>query len=256
MLKLFVNIIKKKVLYMKVRILTIFPDLIRAFVDNGIFNRAIENNILTIEVYDLREFTDNRHKSVDDYSFGGGAGMVLKAEPFFNFFEKSKAKNVIFPSPQGVKLNNKLSRELSQKQELTFICGHYEGVDERVIEKYVDLEVSLGDYVLSGGELPSLVIMDSILRFIPEFIKKASSELESFEDSLLDNAVYTRPSNIDNEEVPNVLISGNHSHIEEYRKRDSIYRTLLRRPDLLKNISDEDKKLLKKIIEKVLNDLE
>ena len=237
---------------MKITIVTIFPQLINSFTNNRIFQRALENNIIDLNIVNLRDFSNNKHKSVDDYGFGGGVGMVLKPESFFDFFKKSGAKNIIFPSPQGVKLNNEIAKELSSKNELTFICGHYEGIDERVVEKYVDLEVSIGDYVVSGGELPTMVILDSIIRFIPQFIKKESAEIESFEAGKLDFGVYTRPETIDNLKVPSVLTSGNHSMINQYRKRDSLLRTLIKRPDLISKLPKEDKQFIKNIVNDIL----
>ena len=245
---------------MKIKVVTLFPDLINSFLDNGIFKKAFEKELVKVEVINLRDYSSSKHRSVDDTPYGGKPGMVIAADSFMNFFENNSSGFVVFPSPQGVKLNNNLSRELSTKDEITIICGHYEGIDERVIERYVDLELSIGDYVLSGGELPSLVILDSIVRFIPGFIAKDSVDRDSFENSLLNSAVYTKPSSIDfdkdgldkkgldksredissSSEVPKELLSGNHSLVEAYRRRDAIYRTLVKRPDLLLNIDKKD----------------
>jgi tRNA (guanine37-N1)-methyltransferase len=240
---------------MKINIITIFPNLIKEFIDTAIFKRAQEKKILSINICDLRDYSNNKHRSVDDYSYGGKPGMVLQAEPFFNYFKENSVKNVVFVSPQGTTLNRSISKELSELDELTIICGHYEGIDDRVIEKHVDIEISLGDYVLSGGELPSLVLIDSIIRFIPNFIDKDSVSNDSFEKPLLDHGVYTRPKNICDLLVPSELISGNHSLIDKYRKLDSIYRTMLKRRDLLKKLDDKDKEIVRYICEDILKDL-
>lgn len=231
---------------MKINIVTIFPKLIETFLSNGIFQRAIDKGIVAVNIYNLRDFSSDRLGNVDDAPYGGGRGMVLKVEPFINLFNKIDAKNIIFPSPQGVKLDNRVARELSSKEEITLICGHYEGIDERVM-KHVDLEVSLGDYVISGGELASLIILDATLRFVPKYIKSESTEKDSFERSLLDSAPYTRPSIFESDSVPKELMSGNHSLIEEYRRKDAIYRTLIKRPDLLTKLNIEDREYLKRI---------
>lgn len=237
---------------MKINIVTIFPHLIETFLDNGIVKRAIKDGTLEINIFNLRDYTDNKHKCVDDYPFGGGPGMVLKGEPFFNFLKEDRGK-LIYPSPQGVTLDNSLAKELSSEKEITLICGHYEGIDERVLER-VDLEVSIGDYVVSGGELPSLIIIDSIIRFIPNFMNNIeSAEQDSFNNNLLDSEEYTRPSNIDGESIPEVLLSGHHGKIAEWKNKNAILRTLVRRPDLIKNMSESDKKILKDICEDALS---
>lgn len=237
---------------MKINIVTIFPHLIETFLDNAMVKRAKNNGVLEINIFNLREYSKDKHKCVDDYPFGGGPGMVLKSEPFFNFLKKDRGK-LIYPSPQGVVLDNDLAKELSNEKEITLICGHYEGIDERVLER-VDLEISIGDYVVSGGELPSLIVLDSIIRFIPNFMNNIkSAKQDSFNNNLLDSEEYTRPSSINGETIPDVLLSGHHGKIAEWKKRNSILRTLVRRPDLINDMSESDKKILKDICKNALS---
>ena len=237
---------------MKINILTLFPAMFAGFKGESIIKRAINSGSLVINIIDIRDYTFDKHNTADDTPFGGGAGMVLKAEPIFRALENTSGK-VIYTSPQGVTLNQNLSNDLSAEEEITIIAGHYEGIDERVIEEKVDLEISIGDFVLTGGELPAMVIADSIARLLPGVIKKDSYEQDSFYNGLLDHPHYTRPAEIDGLKVPEILLSGHHKNIELWRKKESLKRTYLRRPDLLegREFTKEEKKLLKEIVEEL-----
>lgn len=237
---------------MKINILTLFPAMFAGFKSESIIKRAINSGALEINIIDIRDYTFDKHNTADDTPFGGGAGMVLKAEPIFRALENTSGK-VIYTSPQGVPLNQNLSNDLSSEEEITIIAGHYEGIDERVIEEKVDLEISIGDFVLTGGELPAMVIADSIARLLPGVIKKDSYEQDSFYNGLLDHPHYTRPAEFDGLKVPEILLSGHHKKIELWRKKESLKRTYLRRPDLLegREFTKEEKKLLKEIKEEL-----
>jgi tRNA (guanine37-N1)-methyltransferase len=233
---------------MKINILTLFPEMFSGFKSESIIKRAISSGALEINIIDIRDYTFDKHNTADDTPFGGGAGMVLKAEPIFRALENRGGK-VIYTSPQGITLTQKLSNELSEEKEITIIAGHYEGIDERVIEQKVDLEVSIGDFVLTGGELPAMVITDSIARLLPGVIKKDSYEQDSFYNGLLDHPHYTRPAEFDGLKVPDILLSGHHKNIELWRKKESLKRTYERRPDLLegRKLTKEEKKMLEEI---------
>ncbi|MCK5780722.1 MAG: tRNA (guanosine(37)-N1)-methyltransferase TrmD [Psychrilyobacter sp.] len=237
---------------MKINILTLFPGMFSGFTSESIIKRAINSGSLEINIVDIRDYTFDKHNTADDTPFGGGAGMVLKAEPILKALEGIDGK-VIYTSPQGVRLNQKLSNELSVEKEITIIAGHYEGIDERVIDEKVDLEISIGDFVLTGGELPAMVIADSIARLLPGVIKQDSYEQDSFYNGLLDHPHYTRPAKIGDLEVPEILLSGHHKNIELWRKKESLKRTYLRRPDLLENreFTKEEKKMLDEIKKEV-----
>ena len=224
---------------MKINILTLFPEFFNSFKEHSIIKRAVEREQVEINIVNIRDFAEGKHKQCDDIPFGGGVGMVMKPEPLLRALEENKGK-VIYTSPQGVKLNQMLACELSTEKEITIIAGHYEGIDERVIDSKVDLEISLGDFVLTGGELPAMVISDAIIRLIPGVIKK-----ESYDPH------YTRPAEFEGLKVPEVLMSGHHKNIDEWRLKQSLERTLKRRPELLKNreFSKLEKKLLKEIKE-------
>jgi len=242
---------------MKFTIVTIFPEMITQVLSCGILNKAIEKRILEIEVVNLRDYTHDLHKTTDDSPYGGGPGMVMKAEPFYDFFEEYSKNNseyyVIFPSPQGKRFNSEIARNLSEKRNVVFICGRYEGIDERVMD-FVDEELSLGDFVVSGGELPALVMLDSISRFYDGVVGNcASVENDSFYNGLLDHSNFTRPSVIEGKEVPEVLLSGNHKLIDLERKKDSLLRTILRRPDLFlkKEFDIPEKKAMIQLIKEL-----
>ena len=253
---------------MKFNVLTLFPELFEQYLSQTILKRATEKDIIDFNIVNIRDYARNKHSQMDDIPFGGGAGMVLKPEAYWNFFyenyefynnennENSKKPYVIFLSPQGKQLTHKKVTELSEKDEIVFISGRYEGLDQRVIDKFVDEEISIGDYVLSSGDLPSLVIMDSVIRIKEGVIKKESFETDSFYNGLLGFPQYTRPVEIDGYSVPEVLRSGNHAKIDEYRYFKSIEKTMKNRMDLFKkkleNI-DEDlefKKVYKKYLKK------
>lgn len=209
---------------MKINILTLFPKMFEAFMKESIVARAIKAEAVEINIIDIRNYCFDKHKQADDIPFGGGNGMVLKPEPLFRALENISGK-VIYTSPQGKTLNQNLVKELVLENEITIIAGHYEGIDERVIEKKVDIEISLGDFVLTGGELPAMVISDAIIRLLPNVIKKESYENDSFFNGLLDYPHYTRPAEYEGLTVPEVLISGNHKKIDEWRLKESLKRT-------------------------------
>ncbi|MCD6205759.1 MAG: tRNA (guanosine(37)-N1)-methyltransferase TrmD [Candidatus Marinimicrobia bacterium] len=226
---------------MDIWFVTVFPEMIGSYLSESMFKKARENGLVNFHVWDLRDFTTDKHRQVDDKPFGGGAGMVLKPEPFFRandkLLEMNSGKNfkVICPSPQGTLLNHQKSVELSGDGKLVFFCGHYKGIDERVLENLVDEEISIGDYVLTGGELPALVIADTVIRHIPGVLNTyESATSDSFADSLLEGPIYTQPREYRNLKVPDVLISGNHAKIDEWRYQQRLKRTKERRQELLK----------------------
>ncbi|MBI5199430.1 MAG: tRNA (guanosine(37)-N1)-methyltransferase TrmD [Nitrospirae bacterium] len=239
---------------MRCDVLTLFPKVIKTILSESILKRAIDKGILDIKVYNIRDFTEDRHHVVDDYPYGGGAGMVLKPEPIFRAIDSLKKieeeRLIIFLSPQGKTFKQKIAERLSKEsRRLTFICGHYEGIDERV-RAIVDEELSLGDYVLTGGELAAMIVIEASVRLIPGVLGDERSALEdSFSEGLLDFPHYTRPSEFRGMKVPEVLLSGNHEEVRIWRRRESLRRTLEKRPDLLEraNLSEEDKKLLEEI---------
>lgn len=238
---------------MKINILTLFPKMFIGFMNESIIARAIKAKAVEINIIDIRDYCYDKHKQADDIPFGGGNGMVLKPEPLFRALENNSGK-VIYTSPQGRTLNQDLVRKLVLEDEITIIAGHYEGIDERVIEKKVDIEISLGDFVLTGGELPAMVISDAIIRLLPNVIKKESYENDSFFNGLLDYPHYTRPAEYEGLTVPEILISGNHKKIDEWRLKESLKRTYLRRKDLLKKreLSEIEKKILDEIKKEIL----
>ena len=224
---------------MEVYIITPFPDSIKTLIDNNIANQGLKKGHLSIEIVNLRDFTTDNYKKIDDEPYGGGSGMVMMCEPLFGAIEycisKSEKKpKIIFPSPKGKVLNHSLSSNLSTESSLIFICGHYKGVDERVIEKYVDFEISIGDFIISNGELSTMIIFDSIIRLVPGVLNDINSALtDSFVDDLLDAPYFTRPSEIDGLKVPDVLLSGDHKAIEKWRNDKKMELTKERRPDIL-----------------------
>lgn len=220
---------------MKIDILTLFPQMF-APLKESIIGRAVDKKILEINVVDIREFSKDRHKKCDDYPFGGGAGMLMTIQPLYDAIksvnrEKSK---LIFPSPQGRLFTQNVAKELSEEEHLIFICGHYEGVDERLFSLFEIDEISLGDFVLTGGELPSMVMVDALCRLVDGVLNKESLESESFSNGLLEYPQYTRPSSFMGLEVPEVLLSGNHEEVNKWRAEQSLERTKERRKDLLK----------------------
>ncbi len=222
---------------MRIRVLTIFPELFRPFLATSLVGRAIEQGLLEVAVHDLRDFTANRHRSVDDEPYGGGGGMVMTAAPFLRAVRRLADETTwrVMLSPQGVPLAEGKVRELARREDLLLLCGRYEGVDERVRAAVVDEEISIGDYVLSGGELPAMVLIEAVSRQIEGVVGLADSvEHDSFRRGLLDHPHYTRPRSIDGLEVPAVLLGGNHADIAAWRRRQALRATLLKRPELLK----------------------
>jgi tRNA (guanine37-N1)-methyltransferase len=230
----------------KCDILTLFPQFIYPYIEDSIIKRARQKGLVEIEVYDIRDFTTDKHRAVDDYVYGGGGGMLLKPEPLFRAIEFLKQKTqepttVIYVTPQGRQYNQRLAEELATKKErFIFICGRYEGIDERVRTALVDDEISIGDYVLTGGELPVLVVIDSVVRLIKGALgNEASAENESFTSGLLDFPHYTRPEIFRGLKTPETLLSGHHQHIQEWRNEQAYQRTLQRRPDLITQKTNE-----------------
>ncbi|MCJ8342822.1 MAG: tRNA (guanosine(37)-N1)-methyltransferase TrmD [Cetobacterium sp.] len=241
---------------MKINILTLFPEFFNSFKEHSIVKRAVEREQVEINIVNIRDFAEGRHRQCDDIPFGGGAGMVMKPEPLMKAID-SVGGLVLYTSPQGKKFNQEMAVEMSSLEEITIIAGHYEGIDERVVESKVDMEVSLGDFVLTGGELPAMVISDAIIRLVPGVIKKESYENDSFFNGLLDYPHYTRPAEYEGLKVPDVLMSGHHKNIDEWRLKQSLKRTYLRRRELLKNreFTKLEKKLMEEIKREVENDI-
>ena len=222
---------------MKFDIITLFPEMFSAIKEEGVISRALKNSIISIREWQLRDFSSNKYKNVDDKPYGGGAGMVMQVKPIRDCLAKIKElepdTKVIYLSPQGQPLNQKLVEELTKFDSLTLLCGRYEGVDERVIENDVDFEVSIGDYVISGGELASMVLIDAVSRRLDNVLGNKDSLNDSFADNLLDYPHYTRPESIDGESVPEVLLSGNQAKIDAWRQEQAIKKTKQKRPDML-----------------------
>lgn len=233
-------------------VLTLFPEMVENGLNTSIIGRAQEKNLIDLNVINIRDFADNKHKKVDDYPYGGGAGMVMQPQPILSAYNSIKNNNksrVIYLTPQGKTFNQDMAHEFAKEEELILLCGHYEGVDERVIDKIVTDEVSIGDYVLTGGELAVMVIIDAISRLVPGVLSNEdSAQTESFDNNLLEYPQYTRPPEYEGLTVPKVLLSGHHKNIETWRREQSLIRTAKKRPDLLKkaNLSKEDKKILEK----------
>ncbi len=236
-------------------IVTIFPSIIRAYLGESILKRAIQKGLLDVKVYDLRDYTTDKHRTVDDTPYGGGSGMVMKIEPMMSALRAIGAdgeeRRRILLSPQGRSYNQSVAEELSQdKRRLLMICGRYEGIDERVRETLIDEEISIGDYVMTGGELASLVIIDSVARICPGVLgDDQSSKEESFTWGILDYPHYTRPPEFMGHRVPDILLSGNHAKIAEWRRKEALRRTIEKRPDLLKTaaLSAEDRRMLQEL---------
>ena len=224
---------------MKIDIITLFPEMFKGPFSESIVKKAQEKDLLKIKIHNLRKWTKDKYKTVDGHSFGGGVGMVLMVEPIYKAIRelKKKESKVILLTPQGKVFKQKGADKLSKEKHLIFICGHYEGVDERIREKLVNEEISIGDYVLTGGELPTMAVIDSITRLIPGVLsKKEASQIESFSfKGLLEYPQYTRPSDFKGWKVPEILLSGNHKKIDEWRERKALEKTKKRRPDLLKD---------------------
>ncbi len=243
---------------MDIKIFSLFPEMFSGPLGSSLFGKARSKYILNIEVINFREYSTNKHHAVDDYPFGGGAGMVLQPEPVVSALRSNlnlhaPDTEIILMSPQGKVFDQQAACALSQKKQLAFICGHYEGFDER-IRSFVTQEYSIGDYVLTGGELPAMVMIDAISRLIPGVIKEQESyEEDSFYHGLLEYPQYTRPQNFEGMEVPEILLSGHHENIRKWRKKESLRRTLLRRPDLLEQyaLNKEEEKMLAEVREEL-----
>lgn len=220
---------------MIIDILTLFPESF-SYLNSSILKRAQESGILKINLIDIREFSKDKHKKCDDYPFGGGAGMLMSVQPIFDAVKSVQKENshIVLPSPTGKTLNVEIAKKLSKKEHLIFICGHYEGVDERVKEIFKPEEISIGDYVLTGGELSTMVIVDCISRFVEGVISSESLDEESFSKGMLEYPQYTRPADFMGYKVPEVLLSGNHQEVDKWRKKQSEEKTMKIRPDLLK----------------------
>lgn len=220
---------------MKIDILTLFPDMFNGFLSESIIKRAIKRQSVEINIHNIRDYSKDPHKRVDDYGFGGGKGMVLMPQPIFDAVKDLRKENtkVLLMTPQGVQYKQNIAYELAKMEHIIIICGHYEGFDER-IRTLADMEISIGDYVLTGGEIPSMAITDSIVRLLDGVIQKESHEADSFNDNLLDYPVYTKPQNYKGMKVPEVLLSGHHENIKKWRLEQQVKRTEERRPDLIK----------------------
>ncbi|OZM58761.1 tRNA (guanosine(37)-N1)-methyltransferase TrmD [Lottiidibacillus patelloidae] len=243
---------------MKVDVLSLFPEMFSGVFNQSILKKAQEKEIVQFEVTDFRNYTTNKHNKVDDYPYGGGAGMVLTPQPIFDAVDDCIAKakgttpRVILMCPQGERFTQQKAEELAKEEHLIFICGHYEGYDERIREHVVTDELSIGDYILTGGELASMVIIDSVTRLLPNALGKAEShQQDSYSTGFLEHPHYTRPASFRGLDVPDVLLSGNHANIEAWRKKESLRRTFQRRPDLLdeNKLTDQEKKWLREIKE-------
>ena len=265
---------------MQFYIMTLFPDMVMDGLNTSIIGRAIDKGLLDIEAVNIRDFAFNKHNSVDDYPYGGGAGMLMQAEPVYQCYEavkqkietksvmhrqsaepladtipdvknKSKAPRVIYLSPQGKTFNQTMAEEFAKEDELVFLCGHYEGIDERVLEEIVTDYVSIGDYVLTGGELPAMIMIDAISRLVPGVLHNdVSAEFESFQDNLLEYPQYSRPEIWHDKQVPPVLMSGHHANVEKWRREQSVIRTAKNRPDLIEkaDLTEKEKKLAEEIM--------
>ena len=245
---------------MKFDILTLFPNMFSSPLRESILGKAIEKGLIQIRTVNIRDFTSDKHQVVDDTPYGGGQGMVMKVEPIARAIESVKSQNpsawTVYLTPQGKPLHQDLARRLSTQPHLILLCGRYEGVDERVRESLVDEEISIGDYVLTGGELAAMVVIDAVSRFIPGVLgSDRSAEEDSFYNSLLEYPQYTRPPNFRGHCVPEVLLSGNHSAISLWRRKEALRQTSLRRPDLLAKaeLTEEDRKLLEEILKENFN---
>ena len=252
-------------------IMTLFPEMVMDGLNTSIIGRAVNNGLLSIEAVNIRDYAFNKHQSVDDYPYGGGAGMLMQAEPVYQCYEaltrKIQEKNaairempeeqpemetgkkrtrVVYLSPQGRTFNQSMAEEFAEEEDLVFLCGHYEGIDERVLEEIVTDYVSIGDYVLTGGELPAMIMIDAISRLVPGVLHNdVSAEFESFQDNLLEYTQYSRPQIWHEKEVPEILMSGHHANIEKWRREQSVIRTAKNRPDLLEKaeLTEKEKKL-------------
>lgn len=251
---------------MNFHILTLFPDMVMDGLNTSIIGRAVNAGLLSVEAVNIRDYAFNKHQSVDDYPYGGGAGMLMQAEPVYLAYEavagkiadrrgmeqRERRPRVVYLSPQGNVFNQKMAEEFAREEDLILLCGHYEGIDERVLEEIVTDYVSIGDYVLTGGELPAMVMVDAISRLVPGVLHNdVSAEFESLQDNLLEYPQYSRPEEWHGKKVPPVLLSGHHANIEKWRREQSILRTYEKRPDLFEKceLTEKERKWLEDIIQ-------
>ena len=239
---------------MKITILTIFPEMFESVLNSSILGRAREQGLIEVECVDIRPFSDRKHKNTDDYPFGGGAGMVMLAQPIMDAMKHVTGEDFsgrrIYMGPRGTTLTTAKARELAQEEHLVLLCGHYEGVDQRALDACIDEEISIGDYILTGGELAAMVLTDAVSRFIPGVLGSGeSAEEESFSDGLLEYPQYTRPRELNGMEVPEVLLSGDHAKIKAWRRQESLRATKIFRPDLLEKaeLTSKEIKLLEEL---------
>lgn len=241
---------------MQFYIMTLFPEMVMQGLSTSIIGRAVNKGLLSIEAVNIRDYAFNKHSSVDDYPYGGGAGMLMQAEPVYQCYraleeKMNKKPRVVYLSPQGKTFNQTMAEEFAQEEELVFLCGHYEGIDERVLEEIVTDYVSIGDYVLTGGELPAMIMVDAISRLVPGVLHNdVSAEFESFRDNLLEYPQYSRPEMWHDKKVPEVLMSGHHANIEKWRREQSVIRTARNRPDLLEKaeLTEKEREIAEKIL--------
>ena len=238
---------------MNFHVLTLFPEMIEQGVNTSITGRAIQNNLISVNAINIRDFAGNKYGQVDDYPYGGGAGMVMQPGPVYRSYESvvekiGYAPRVLYMTPQGKVFNQGMAEEFAKEKDIVFLCGHYEGIDERVLEMIVTDNVSIGDYVLTGGELPSMVMIDAISRLVPGVLNnEVSAEFEPFNDNLLEYPQYTRPAKFMEKDVPPILLSGDHGKVDRWRRNQSILRTMERRPDLMEKakLDKEDRKFIR-----------
>lgn len=250
---------------MNIHIMTLFPDMVMGGLNTSIIGRAMDKGILSIEALNIRDYAFNKHQSVDDYPYGGGAGMLMQAEPVYQCYRAvlerigtDKKPRVLYMSPQGKTFSQKMAGELAEEEELIFLCGHYEGIDERVLEEIVTDYVSIGDYVLTGGELPAMVMVDAVSRMVPGVLHNdVSAEFESFQDNLLEYPQYSRPEVWHEKRVPKILLSGHHANIEKWRREQSVIRTAEARPDLLERaeLTEKERELAEAYVKNSLQSL-
>ena len=235
---------------MKFTVLTLFPEMFET-INHSIIGRASKNKKIEINLVNIRDFSDDKHKHVDDTPYGGGAGMVIRPDVVYKAYKsvKNKESKLIYLSPKGRNLNQEKVKELSKEKDIILLCGHYEGIDQRVLDEIVDEEISIGDYILTGGELPAMVLIDSISRYVEGVLNEESVQDESFSNKYLEYPQYTRPETFNGKKVPEILLSGNHKKIDDWRKEQSLIETYKKRPDIW---DEEEKKLAKEIINKNL----
>ena len=244
-------------------ILTLFPKMIMDGLNTSIIGRAIDAGLLEINAVNIRDYSTNKHMKVDDYPYGGGAGLVMQPEPVYRAYKDltknmKKKPRVVYLTPQGTTFHQEMAKELAKEEELVFLCGHYEGIDERVLEEIVTDYVSIGDYVLTGGELPAMIMIDAISRLVPGVLHNdVSAEFESFQDNLLEYPQYSRPEVWHDRKVPEILMSGHHANIEKWRREQSVIRTAKNRPDLLEKaeLTEKEKKLAEEVQKEVKKSL-